>query len=158
MPRSNAFMKAGRFSEISCILIQFNCHMANSITHNNSIFQHICIFRWKIGAFEFYFYVYSNEGPRNVYSWTVCFITFVYKSYFASTTRKIGSNSRNCWHIHSEFLIRSLLGWASFCILLESMFLCTSLRYVGTRVTQMPDGKDRWVKLLESSQGSSSDS
>lgn len=98
------------------------------------------------------------ESKKSVSKIVHC-ITFTAKSHLAPTTKKkrTDSNSRNHWHIQSEVLIRSLLGWASSCILLESLFLCTSLRYLGTGVTQMPDRKDRWVKPLESSPGSSSD-
>lgn len=60
-------------------------------------------------------------------------------------------------YIQSEFLIRSLLGWASFCIVLESIPLHFS-EIFRHNSHKMPAGEDRWVKPLESSQGSSSDS
>lgn len=60
-------------------------------------------------------------------------------------------------YIQSEFLIRSLLGWASFCILLESIPLHFS-EIFRHKSHKMPSEKDRWVKLLEGYQGSSSDS
>lgn len=73
------------------------------------------------------------ESLRNLYHRIAHCITFTAKSYLAPTTKKgTDSNSRNRWHIQSKVLIRSLLGWASSCILLESLFLCSSQRYLGT--------------------------
>lgn len=120
----------------------------------------ICIYQWKIDIFEFSPSVYFSESLRNLYQRLYIVLPSLPNLIWHPQQKKkkrADSNSRNHWHIQSEVLIRSLLGWASSCILLESLFLCTSLRYLGTGVTQMPDRKDRWVKPLESSPGSSSD-